>query len=54
MIKEKIVQALAILADMYLTEAQNKSGLYEQQVVILKAKAEAVNECIELIEQLDI
>lgn len=52
--KDKIVKALEILADMYLTEAENKSGLYELQAFILTKKAEAVNECIELIEELDI
>lgn len=52
--KEKIVNALAILADMYMTEAKNKSGLYELQAFILEKKAEAVKECIELLEELNI
>lgn len=47
---QRIVHTLAILADRYMTEASSVAYTNEKRSAILKGKAAAVNECIELIE----
>ena len=47
---ERIAHSLALTADAYMTEAGSIGGLDPTRVAILNAKAVAVNECIELID----
>ena len=47
---ETITHSLALTADAYMTEAGSIGELDPTRVAILKAKASAVNECIEFID----
>ena len=47
---ERILGTLAIVADAYMTEAGRADSIDVIDAVIAKAKAEAVNECIQIIE----
>ncbi len=50
---DRIISALAHLADAYMTEAGRGGRITALDAAVAKAKAAAVNECIELIESMD-